>query len=236
MHASSSENIHLLEEKIGYQFKEKSLLEEALTHKSFAREKPGASVPDNERLEFLGDAVLELIISSYLFKAYPQYSEAELSKIKAYIGQESTLADSAREIGIGSHLHLGKGEAASGGKNKPSLLSNAFEAILAAIYLDGGMQKAENFTLINLENKINELIRKDLLFDFKTRFQEVVQEKYGVLPGYRVHKEEGPEHMKVFEVNVYIKNNFYGTGRGRSKKEADQKAAETGLKKITEEE
>jgi len=234
MHASSLENIKLLETKIAYKFKKKSLIKEALTHKSFAKEKPENSESFNERLEFLGDAVLELIISDYLFNAYPQYTEAELSKIKAYAVQESTLADIASRLGIGTYLRLGKGEEASGGRKKPSLLANAFEAILAAIYLDGGFKKAKDFTLKNLEEKIRKLIDKKLLFDFKTRFQEVVQEKFGVLPRYRVYKEEGPEHMKIFEVEVFIKNEFYGSGRGKSKKDAEQKAAEAGLKKIHE--
>jgi len=235
MHASSSENIQLLETKIGYKFKKKSLIKEALTHKSFAKEKLGNSEPFNERLEFLGDAVLELIISDYLFSTYPQYTEAELSKIKAYAVQESTLADIALKLGIGACLRLGKGEETSGGRKKPSLLANAFEAILAAIYFDGGFKKAKDFTLRNLKERIKTLIKRDLLFDFKTRFQEIVQEKFGVLPRYRVYREEGPEHMKTFEVEVFIKNEFYGSGRGKSKKEAAQKAAEVGLKKIKEE-
>ncbi len=235
MHVSSSENTQLLETKIGYKFKKKSLIKEALTHKSFAKEKPENSEFFNERLEFLGDAVLELIICDYIFSDYPQYTEAELSKIKAYAVQEATLADVALRLGIGSHLHLGKGEEASGGRKKPSLLANAFEAILAAIYLDGGLKKAKDFTLRDLESKIKTLIKKDLLFDFKTRFQEVVQEKFKVLPKYRVYKEEGPEHMKIFEVKVFVKNDFYGDGRGKSKKEAAQKAAEVGLEKLKKE-
>lgn len=232
MHASSSENIQRLETKIGYKFKKKPLIKEALTHKSFAKEKLEKPESYNERLEFLGDAVLELVICEYLFSHYPQYTEAELSKIRAYAVQEATLADVAMRLGIGSHLRLGKGEESSGGRKKPSLLANAFEAILAAVYLDGGLKKAKDFTLKNLEGRIKTLVAGGLLFDFKTQFQEVVQEKFGVLPRYRVFKEEGPEHMKIFEVEVFIKNDFYGSGKGKSKKEAAQKAAEVGLKKI----
>ncbi len=234
MHVSSSENIQHLEKKIGYRFKKKALITEALTHKSFAKEKSGESELFNERLEFLGDATLELIISDYLFNTYHQYTEAELSKIKAYVVKESTLANAALKLDIGPHLHLGKGEEASGGREKPSLLANAFEAIIAAIYLDGGFQKARDFSLRNLEDKVKSLIKKDLLFDFKTRFQEIVQGKFGVLPQYRIIKEKGPEHMKIFETKVYVKNKYYGSGKGKSKKEAAQKAAETGLKKIAE--
>lgn len=232
MRLSYSENIQLIETKIGYKFKKKSLIKEALTHKSFAKEKTEDTDFFNERLEFLGDAVLGLVICDYLFSTYPRYTESELSKIKAYVVQEATLADAAFKLGIGSCLYLGKGEELGGGREKPSLLANAFEAILATIYIDGGLRNARDFVLKNLEGKIKALIGRNLLFDFKTRFQEIVQEKFRVLPVYRVHKEEGPEHMKIFEVEVFVKNEFYGSGRGKRKKEADQKAAKTGLKKL----
>jgi ribonuclease-3 len=234
MGVSSSENIQILETTIGYRFKKKALLREALTHKSFAKEKTGESPPFNERLEFLGDAVLGLIISHYLYSTYPDYAESEFSKIRAYAVQEATLSDSALNLGIGSHLYLGRGEETSGGRKKTSLLANAFEAILAAVYLDGGLKNARAFVLTSLEPRIEAIIRKNLLFDFKTRFQEVVQEKYGILPNYKIFREEGPEHMKTFEVRVYVNKNPLGTGRGRSKKEAAQKAAREGLKRLKE--
>jgi ribonuclease-3 len=232
MDVSSSENIRLLEEKIGYKFKRKSFLREALTHKSFAKEQSGGPVRYNERLEFLGDAVLGLIISGYLFKTFPRYSEAELSKVRAYAVQEATLADVALKLGVGDHLYLGKGEETSGGRKKYSILANAFEAILAAVYLDGGLKHAVALTLRALEYRIHELIEKNLLYDFKTRFQEVVQERFGVLPRYKIHSEEGPEHMKTFEVKVYVKNRLHGAGKGKSKKGAAQKAARAGLRKL----
>ncbi len=230
MRLSYSENIRLLEIKTGYKFKKKSLIKEALTHKSFAKEKKENTELFNERLEFLGDAVLGLVICDYLCATYPRYTESELSKIKAYTVQEATLADAAFKLGIGSFLYLGKGEEKGGGRKKSSLLANAFEAILAAIYIDGGLRRAREFVLENLEGKIKALIRRKLLFDYKTRFQEITQERFRVLPKYRVHKEEGPEHMKIFEVGVFIKNEFYGSGKGKSKKEAAQKAARAGLK------
>ncbi|MEF9427340.1 MAG: ribonuclease III, partial [Candidatus Mariimomonas ferrooxydans] len=154
MRLSYSENIRLLEIKIGYKFKKKSLIKEALTHKSFAKEKREDTELFNERLEFLGDAVLGLVICDYLFSTYPQYTESEFSKIKAYVVQEAALADAAFKFGIGSFLYLGKGEETSGGRKKPSLLANAFEAILAAIYIDGGLKKSREFVLKNLECKI----------------------------------------------------------------------------------
>ncbi len=234
MQVSSSENIQQLETKIGYKFKRKSLIKEALTHKSFAKEKLQGLEPFNERLEFLGDAVLDLVVCEYLFNVYPQYTEAELSKIRAYAVQETTLTDIALGLNIGSYLRLGKGEETSGGRKKSSLLANAFEAILAAIYIDGGFNRAKEFALKNLENRIKTLVAKNLLFDFKTSFQEVVQGEFKVLPRYKVHKEEGPEHMKIFEVEVFIKNNSYGIGRGKTKKEAAQKAAKAGLEKLKE--
>lgn len=232
MHVSSLEDIQILEAKIGYTFKKKEFIEEAVTHKSFAKEKSGSPEFFNERLEFLGDAVLELIVCEYLFKTYPQYTEAELSKIKSYAVQEATLSDVSSMLGIGSHLRLGKGEESSGGREKPSLLANAFEAITAAIYLDGGLKDAKDFVINSLENKIRTLIEKKLIFDFKTQLQELVQEKFGVLPRYKVHKEEGPEHMKTFEVEVFVKDEFLGRGMGKNKKEAAQRAAEEGLKRL----
>lgn len=232
MQVSSSENIQHLETKIGYKFKRKSLIKEALTHKSFSKENLQGLEPFNERLEFFGDAVLDLIVCEYLFNVYPQYTEAELSKIRAYAVQETTLTDIALGLNIGSYLRLGKGEETSGGRKKSSLLANAFEAILAAIYIDGGFNRAKEFAIKYLEDRIKTLVTKNLLFDFKTSFQEVVQGEFKVLPRYKVHKEEGPEHMKIFEVEVFIKNNSYGLGRGKTKKEAAQKAAKAGLKKI----
>lgn len=234
MHVSFSENISVLEASIGYTFKDKSLLMEAITHKSFANENPVSVSSFNERLEFLGDAVLGLIVSDHLFCSYPDYSEAELSKIKAYAVQENTLAEIAMKLGIGSHLLLGKGEEATGGRGKPSLLANAFEAILAAVYLDGGLKTVKSLALEFLKDKIKKLISDGMLFDFKTHFQEITQSRYGVLPKYIVHKEEGPDHIKTFEVEVLIKEKKYGMGRGKTKKEAAQRAAEEGLKKIKE--
>lgn len=236
MGVSSLENIQILEAKIGYRFKKKSLLREALTHKSFAQEITRESSPFNERLEFLGDAVLGLVISHYLYSTYPEYTEAELSKIRAYVVREATLSDIALDLDIGSYLYLGKGEETSGGREKTSLLANAFEAIIAAIYLDGGLRNARGFVLTTLEPKIEGVLQKNLLYDYKTRFQEVVQEKFGVFPKYKIFREQGPGHMKTFDVRVYVNRKSLGTGRGRSKKEAAQKAAQEGLKKLKENE
>lgn len=232
MRASFSKSIAPLEVSIGYAFRKKSLLKEAVTHKSFAHERRKESILFNERMEFLGDSVLSIIISDYLYHAYPEYTESELSKVRAYTVQEATLAEAAGRLDIGSHLQLGKGEELTGGRRKPSLLANVFESVLGAIYLDGGLKKAKEFVLINLKHKADELITNNLLFDFKTTFQETAQAEFGVLPKYSTHKEEGPEHSKIFEVNVFINDEMYGSGRGRSKKIAAQLAAKEGLKKI----
>jgi len=234
MRASSSENLSSLESSIGYTFKKKSLLKEALTHKSFAHEQQKNQIVFNERMEFLGDSVLELVMSEYLYCAYQAYTEADLSKIKAYAVQESTLADIAQSINIGVYLKLGKGEELTGGRKKPSLLANAYEALLAAIYLDGGYKKAKTFVLSFLAPRIEDLTTNNFVFDFKTKFQEEVQAQFGILPKYITHKEEGPEHKKIFEVKVFINDDHYGSGTGKTKKAAAQMAAKAGLKKIRE--
>lgn len=234
MRASSSGNTAALESVLGYTFKKKSLLKEALTHKSYAHENQKDILTFNERMEFLGDSVLELIISEYLYTTYPEYTEADLSRIKAYIVQESTLAETARSLDIGSHLLLGKGEELTGGRKKPSLLADAFEAIIAAVYLDSNYKKVRDFVHLHLVHKIDALSDKTLVLDFKTRLQEIAQAHYSVLPSYIMHKEEGPEHRKTFEVKVYINENCLGTGKGRTKKAAAQMAAEAALKKIGE--
>ena len=235
MHVSSSEDLTGLEESLGYTFRKKSYLREALTHKSYAHERSKECESFNERLEFLGDSVLELIISEYLFTSYPDYTEADLSRIKAYVVQESTLAETSMDLMLGRYLLLGKGEEMTGGRKKSSLLADAFEAVLAAIYLDGGYRKARDFALKHLKTKADELTSSNFIFDFKTKLQEVAQARYGVLPRYVTHKEEGPEHRKTFEVKVFVKETFLGSGKGKTKKAAAQKAAEKGLKKIGEE-
>ena len=232
MDALSSKDLTRLEKALGHSFKKKSLLKEAVTHKSYAHEKQNKHVLFNERMEFLGDAVLELIISEHLYASNIEFTEADLSKIKAYAVQESTLAGIAEKLDIGRHLLLGKGEELTGGREKPSLLANAFEAVLAAIYLDGGYERSKTFVLDHLKVKMEDLTKNNLIFDFKTKLQEVVQAEFGILPTYVTHKEEGPEHSKTFEVKVFINDDFLGEGSGKTKKAAAQKAAEEALKRI----
>lgn len=232
MLALSSKDLPNLEKALGHTFTDRALLKEAITHKSYAHEKQNRRVPFNERMEFLGDAVLELIISEHLYASNLEFTEADLSRIKAYTVQESTLARIADKLNIGRYLLLGKGEELTGGREKPSLLANAFESVLAALYLDGGLEVSRSFVLEHLGPTMDELARNKVVFDFKTKLQEVAQAEFGVLPAYVTHKEEGPEHKKVFEVRVFIRDDCYGTGSGRTKKSAAQKAAEAGLKEI----
>lgn len=226
------ENIETLENVIAYQFNDKSLFRQSLTHKSFANENPDYADFFNERLEYLGDAVLELVISDYLFRNYPEYTESELSKIKSYTVKESTIAKAAKALDLGSYLFLGKGEEVTRGREKPSVLADAFEALIAGIYLDGGLEAAQSFILSCLKDKITRLIERNLIFDFKTEVQQIAQSAYGVLPRYQFHKEEGPDHDKTFEVDLYIKDECFGSGRGKNKKEAAQRAAQTAIEKL----
>jgi ribonuclease-3 len=234
MHAFSSKDLSSLENSIGHKFKKKALLKEAITHKSFAHEQQNPDHLFNERMEFLGDSVLELIVSEYLYCSYTEFTEADLSKIKAYAVQESTLAEFAQSLDLGSFLLLGKGEELTGGREKPSLLANAIEAVIAATHLDGGFKKSKEFVLTYLVPKIEKLTTDNVVFDFKTELQEVSQAQFGVLPDYVTHKEKGPEHRKTFEVKVFINDDLLGTGQGKTKKAAAQKAAEAGLNNIKE--
>ncbi|UCD35829.1 MAG: ribonuclease III [Nitrospiraceae bacterium] len=234
MRVSSSEDLTGLEDSLGYTFKKKSRLKEAITHKSYAHEASNDRTSYNERMEFLGDAVLELVISEHLFITYPEYTEADLSRMKSYVVQESTLAQAAKDLDLGAYLLLGRGEEMTGGRKKSSLLADAFEAVLAAVYLDGGYRNAKEFTLRHLTERLSRTSAGNFIFDFKTKLQEVSQARYGVLPRYVIHKEEGPEHRKTFEVKVFINDTFLGSGKGTTKKAAAQKAAEKGLTKIRE--
>ena len=229
MQLSSLENIEVLERVLGYSFKDKSILQQSLTHKSYANENKQKAYSYNERMEFLGDAVLELVVCEYLYHTYPDSSEAELTKIKSYAVKESTLAQVARTIGLGNFLYLGKGEETTGGREKPSILADAYEAVVAAIYFDGGFERAKKFILTSLEKHIHQIVKQKLVYNYKTEVQELVQTYFGVLPKYEFHGEEGPDHNKTFNVTLYINDKIFGTGRGKSKKEATQMAAAEAL-------
>ena len=214
-----------LQDKIGYEFKQEKLLRQALTHSSFANEKHLRKHSDNERLEFLGDAVLEIVSSDFLYKAYPDKSEGDLTKLRASLVCEPTLAICTREMELGKYLFLGKGENLTGGRNRNSILSDALEAVIGAIYLDGGFANAKEFV-----NKfiLNDLDNKKLFFDSKTILQEVIQ-GLGKEVDYEFIGEEGPEHNKQFVVAAVVDGLFNIKGTGHTKKSASQNAAYAAL-------
>ena len=211
-----------LEERIHYKFKDFSLLRQAMMHSSYANEKRLEKNKCNERLEFLGDAVLELVSSEYLFSEFPKTPEGELTKTRASMVCEPTLAFCAREINLGEYLLLGKGEEVTGGRKRDSVTSDALEALIGAIYLDGGFASAKEFIHGFI---LNDLENKKLFYDSKTILQEIVQGNTMQGISYHVLKEDGPDHDKSFQVAVFIGEISYGTGIGRTKKAAEQQAA-----------
>ncbi|MGI6106739.1 MAG: ribonuclease III [Lachnospiraceae bacterium] len=213
-----------LEEVIGYHFRDPELLRLALTHSSWAHEHGAAGVlpRDNERLEFLGDAVLELACSDYLYSHHEKYPEGELTKLRASIVCEPTLALCAEDISLGSYLRLGKGEDATGGRTRPSITSDAFEALIGAIYLDGGFADAKEFISRYV---LNDLDGKQLFYDSKTILQEIVQKDYDEPLSYELISEDGPDHDRKFRVRAKIGSRAVGEGTGHTKKAAEQQAA-----------
>ncbi len=217
-----------MQEEIGYFFGDEYLLEHALTHSSFAHEK---KQPDgcNERLEFLGDSVLSLVVSDYLFAHYPDLPEGELTRIRAASVCEKALFGFAKTIRLGDYLLLSRGEQRTGGRNRPSILADAFEALIAAIYLDGGMEPARAFILKYVVPTLDNH-RKAAFKDYKTLLQEVIQQNPEDRLTYLLVGESGPDHDKQFKYEVHINSNLVGTGVGRSKKEAEQAAAKEALR------
>jgi ribonuclease-3 len=222
------EELRDLEEDVGYLFERPSLLDQALTHKSYANE-AGSDATDNERLEFLGDAVLDLVVSRLLYNASPPLSEGEMSKVRAFMVKEESLERIAQSFALGKYLRLGRGEELTGGRGKPSILADAFEALIAAIYLDGGFHMAFAFIEGIFGSAVAQPGSGAVDRDYKTRLQELCQARYGRVPGYHLIRETGPDHDKEFEVEILLGSRHLGRGRGRSKKEAEQRAAEDAL-------
>ncbi len=237
----SDEKLIELQKQLDYRFRKPDLLLEAITHKSYLNElkssasggSGGETGKDNERLEFLGDAVLDLAVSEHLAAIYPISSEGELSKMKARIVSERALAKVGRRLSLGQYLLLGKGEELTRGREKPSLLADALEAIIAAIYFDGGFIAAKGFILTTFNEEIEGLEHPKGALDYKTELQEYCQREFDTLPHYRVLRESGPDHEKIFEVELTIRGEVYGLGKGRNKKEAEQQAAKEALEKLT---
>lgn len=211
-----------LEALIGYEFRQEGLLRQALTHSSYANERHMKKLSDNERLEFLGDAVLEIVSSEYLYRNYPKLPEGDLTKFRASIVCEPTLALCTREIDLGRFLNLGKGENQTGGRNRKSILSDALEAVIGAIYLDGGFERAKEFIHRFI---LTDIEHKKLFYDSKTILQEVVQGSYDEPLHYVLLAEEGPDHDKSFRVEARIGDKVIGAGCGHTKKAAEQEAA-----------
>lgn len=215
--------------KIGYFFKKESLLTNALTHSSYTND--CSNRKNNERLEFLGDAFFDAIISEALFKKFPEHTEGSLSKMRASLVCEKSLAEHARKLGIGELLTLGKGEEKTGGRNRDSLLADAMEAIIAGIYIDSGYDQTREVVLNIFEKAIDDLIMGKRVIDYKTEIQKLIQEQGSRSINYVVEKEEGPPHDKIFYITLYVDKQEMGNGVGKTKKEAEQQAARDALEK-----
>lgn len=222
-------NLEVFESIIGYTFKNRKNLILALTHSSYANENRTRKLSSNERIEFLGDAVLNIIISETIYSKYEDLAEGQLTKVRANIVCEQSLVKCANKIEIGKYLLLGKGEEISGGRSRVSILSDAFEALIGAIYLDGGMKKAKAFILTQMEQLIYDAVKGVIFLDYKTELQEVLQRDGEKKIVYEILEENGPDHDKEFVAQVKVVEKVYGIGKGKSKKEAEQAAAKSAL-------
>lgn len=222
-------NWDAFETLIGVTFKDRDLLAQAFIHRSYLNENPRTGLSHNERLEFLGDAVLELVVTDYLYKQYPNSPEGELTSYRAALVNANTMAEFANEIGMNEYLFLSKGEAKDTGKARLYILANAIEALIGAMYLDGGYKTAEKFIDRFLNHRANEIVKKKLWRDSKSLVQEKAQEHVGITPSYKVVKETGPDHDKHFTIGIFFGENKIAEGKGRSKQEAEQEAARLAL-------
>lgn len=220
-----------LEDQLKLQFKNKELLRNAFIHRSYLNEHSEEKIGNNERLEFLGDAVLSFVVSEYIFEKYPSHPEGDLTNFRASIVNAKILSNIAQELGLGEYLFLSRGEEATGGRSRQYLLANTFEALLGAIYLDLGIDQASEFVKKYLLPRLENIIEKELYKDYKSKFQEIAQEQRNVTPLYRIIKEEGPDHEKQFTTAVVIGEEVIAQGYGRSKQEAEQEAAKAALAK-----
>jgi ribonuclease-3 len=228
-----SQEFDALEARVGYRFRDRGLLEHALTHRSKAHEDPSGGVADNESLEFLGDAVLGLVVAEALFRAFPRYSEGQKSKIKANLVSTAALAEMAGHLGLGDHMILGRGEEKTGGRYKQALLADTCEALIAAIYLDGGLEPARQFLAREFAPAIEDARQPESFGrDHKSRLQERLQALGRPLPHYRVSGELGPDHRKQFHVEVVVGDEVIAQGVGRTKKDAEQEGAKLALEAL----
>jgi ribonuclease III len=225
-----------LEQNLGYKFKDIFLLVQAMTHKSYANERfpnTPTEIRDNERFEFLGDSVLSLVITDIIMEQFPNSQEGVLSRLRASVVNETRLAEIAQLLKLQDYILLGKGEEQTGGRNKNSILANTFEAIVCAIYQDGGLEEAFNFISKQFGEILNKAKKEDINQDFKTKLQEYMQKKHKKAPSYHLINEFGPDHDKTFQVEILFNKNRLGLGVGKSKKEAEQEAARRALNQVS---
>jgi len=218
-----------LEKKFGLKFKNKDFLIQAFCHRSYLNENPDFYLSHNERLEFLGDAVLELIVTEYLYQKYPKKSEGELTNWRAALVNAKVLGELAKDLDFSNFLLLSRGETKELGKARQYILANTFEALIGAIYLDQGLDVCQKFIKKYLITKLPEIIKKGLFKDAKSRFQEEAQERVGITPIYKVLEEWGPDHARHFIIGVFLNNELVAKGEGSSKQEAEEEAAKSGL-------
>jgi ribonuclease-3 len=223
------------QKKIKVNFKNNSLLQEALTHRSYLNEHPSSGREHNERLEFLGDAVLELIITKLLYKKFPQKPEGELTSLRASLVNTKSLARVAGQLKINQYLYLSKGESRLHNQQNHAILANTFEAIIGALYLDQGLKEAQKFIEKHLWTQLEMILKLELYLDPKSHLQELTQEKYGYTPSYQILKEKGPDHSKKFESGVFFEKKLISVGQGSSKQAAEVNAAKKALQKIKKE-
>ncbi len=221
-----------LERILGYEFKNRELLLTALTHRSYANENRGAGAVCNERLEFLGDSILGMSVARYLYKEFPNMPEGEMTRLRAELVCERSLFEASKKIRLGDFIRLGKGEESGNGRSRPSILADAVEAIIAALYLDGGKDHVHAFILKFILSSLDE---KNKLRDYKTALQELIQRKSGNQLSYNIISESGPDHCKQFEAEVLLNGARIGVGSGKSKKEAEQEAAKNALSDLDNE-
>ncbi len=228
------DQLQALESKLGVEFRDRSLLDRALTHRSYLNENPGAALEDNERLEFLGDAVLDFVVGAYLYNRFPEMREGELTSLRAALVRSRALAGFARQLEIGPFLHLGLGEEENGGRERTPLLCASFEAVMGAIYLDQGLEKVRPLVEGLIGPALVDIREQSLHKDAKSEFQVWAQARFNITPHYEVLQEAGPDHAKMFTVQVMVGTQAWGEGNGSSKQMAAQAAAQEALLRIEE--
>jgi len=226
------DNLATVQQTLGVSFRRPVLLKQALVHSSYANENPGFTPASNERLEFLGDAVLDMVVAAKLYRDFPNLSEGEMTKLRAVLVRRDTLAKMARTLRLGDHLYLGKGEEASGGRDKPANLAGALEAVIGAIFLDRDTTIARRFILKLIDTELQKVVSRRTGTDYKSELQELIQAREQQTPTYHVIEEKGPDHDRRFTVEVRVGNTVLGTGSGKSKKAAETEAARATLERL----